>query len=131
MRRAGREWRGGSEDNFGPSHVSLWEGGRHRHSLPDSLLIEDHGRKDPHCGEEGVNLVLITALSAQAQRHAHARSVEECLVGSVTRDLGRKGRPGREGIGGRERIHTSATLVEHFDTYLFPFSHFSKLGIAK
>ena len=75
-------------------------GSDHHHDALDVLApLRDppfffvDGRRDSHCGEEGVNLVLITTLfEGVDQRHGRARagSVSECLVGSVTRDLRRE-----------------------------------------
>ena len=81
-------------------------------SLHDSSDFFVDRRKEPHCGEERVNLVLITTL----RRYNTTRSLcSECLVGSVTRDLGRKGRLSREGADGAmdgwKRGHTSAPGV--------------------
>ena len=59
--------------------------------LHDPPFFFVDGRRDSHCGEEGVNLVLITTLFGGVERrHGRAGSVSECLVGSVTRDLGRE-----------------------------------------
>ena len=92
--------------------------------LRDSSDFFVDRRTEPRCGEEGVNLVLITTLRCEGTT-PRAHSVSECLVGSVTRDLGREGRPSREGadvaMDGRERAHTVAPSVELFSTmFLFP-----------